>query len=159
LQYENDATARFSGRNAKQAAFAAFSHILGNNSGNDRVSSGIPNCLSPVPKAVIVVCGPPKCLHQLFQAIRRSMEALAGINFFDFDDATAPPTQWPDRVNAVSPIANEPILNSLRHSMPPRLRFDIGEVGSRLNEYAAGARGRDLYLTEFAAQVRVVAIR
>jgi hypothetical protein len=47
------------------------------------------------------------------------VEALAGINFFDFDDATAPPTQWPDRVNAVSPIANEPILNSLRHSRAP----------------------------------------
>jgi hypothetical protein len=87
------------------------------------------------------------------------MEALAGIDFFDFDDATAPLTHWPDRVNAVSPIANEPILNSLRHSMPPRLRFDIGEVGSPLNEYAAGAGGRDLYRTEIAAQVRVVAIR
>ena len=87
------------------------------------------------------------------------MEALAGIDFFDFDDATAPLTHWPDRVNAVSPIANEPILNSLRHSMPPRLRFDIGAVGSPLNEYAAGAGGRDLYRTEIAAQVRVVAIR
>jgi hypothetical protein len=47
------------------------------------------------------------------------VEALAGINFFDFDDAAASPTQRPDRVNAVSPIADEPILNSLRHSMPP----------------------------------------
>jgi hypothetical protein len=67
-------------------------------------------------------------LHQFVEALRRSVEALAGINFFDFDDAAASPTQWPDRVNAVSPVANEPILNSLRHSMPPRLRFDIGEV-------------------------------
>ena len=68
---------------------------------------GIPNCLSPVPKAVIVICGPAKCLHQLFQAICRSMEALAGINFFDFDDAAASPTQWPDRVNTVSPKAKK----------------------------------------------------
>jgi len=70
---------------------------------------------------MIVVCGPPKCLHQFFQAIRRTMEALAGINFFDFDDAAASPAQWPDRMNAVSPIANEPILNGLRHLMPPSL--------------------------------------
>ena len=89
-------SARFPGRKAKQATFAAFSHILGNISGNDRASSGVPNCLSPVPKAVIVVCGPPKCLHQFVQAIRRTVEALAGINFFDFDDAAASPTQWPD---------------------------------------------------------------
>ena len=46
------------------------------------------------------------------------MEALAGINFFNFDNAAASPTEWPDRVDAESPIANEPILNSLRHSMP-----------------------------------------
>jgi hypothetical protein len=48
--------------------------------------------LSAIPKAVIVVCGPAKYLHQLLQAIRRSMQALAGINFFDFDDAAATPT-------------------------------------------------------------------
>jgi hypothetical protein len=43
-------------------------------------------------------------------------------------------------VNAESPIANEPILNSLRHSMPPRLRFDIGEVGSPLERIRSGCR-------------------
>jgi hypothetical protein len=48
--------------------------------------------LSAISKAVIVVCGPAKNLHQLLQAICRSMQALAGINFFDFDDAAATPT-------------------------------------------------------------------
>ena len=47
---------------------------------------------SAISKAVIVVCGPPKCLHQFVQALRRSVEALAGINFFDFNDAAATPT-------------------------------------------------------------------
>jgi hypothetical protein len=84
------------------------------------------------------------------------METLASINFFDFDDAAASPTQWPDRVNAVSSIADEPILNGLRHSMPPRLDSRL-ESWSRLNG-AAGAGAGDLYRTEFAAQVRVVAI-
>ena len=67
-----------------------------------------------------------------------------------------PPTQWPDRVNAVSTIANEPVLNSLRHSMPPSL--DISWTG-RLRLIRSGCGGGDLYRTEFAAQVRVVAIR
>jgi hypothetical protein len=44
---------------------------------------------SPVPKAVIVACGPAKCEHQFFQAFRRSVEALASIHVFDFDDAAA----------------------------------------------------------------------
>jgi hypothetical protein len=43
------------------------------------------------------------------------METLSSIYRFDFDDAAAAPTNWPDGVNAVLPITDEPILNSLRH--------------------------------------------
>ena len=81
-------------------------------------------------KVIVLAAGPAKCQHQFLQTLRGSIETFAGINFFDFDDASATPTYRLDRVDAVPSIANEQIFNNLRHSRSPSaIRRQVGKLG------------------------------
>ena len=81
-------------------------------------------------KTIVLATGPAKCQHQFLQTMRGPMETLAGINFFDFDDAAATPAYRLDRVDAVPSIANKRIFDCLRHSRSLRaIRCQVGKLG------------------------------
>jgi hypothetical protein len=49
---------------------------------------------------------------------RRAVESLAEIDVLDLDDPGTMPTDSVDRLDPVTPVANEPAFNDLRHGSP-----------------------------------------
>jgi hypothetical protein len=55
---------------------------------------------------------------QPIQLRRRAVEARAAIDVLDLDDPGTVPPDSVDRVDAVTPVTNEPAFDELRHGFP-----------------------------------------
>jgi hypothetical protein len=57
--------------------------------------------------------------NQSIQLRRRAVESLAAIDVLDLDDPATMPPDSVDRLDPITPVANEPAFDELRHIPPP----------------------------------------
>jgi hypothetical protein len=69
---------------------------------------------------------------QPIQLRRRAVESRAAIDVLDLDDAATVTPDTIDRLNPVTPVANEPAFDDPRHGSPRSFLYGVG-IGRRLS--------------------------